>query len=367
MDGVKRKRVTRVGSGAYSVYLPKKWIDAWTPQQQAGREVDLHAISGSLLIVPALQDRSLRLAAPDDTRRLPAMLRSAYVRGHDDVAIAAGARPFSNDDIAGARELLRHLDERIVASVGPDRIAFRVPHDGLGPPDTLASLGARLVEAVDLAAECIEHAGTDPERVAHAARLLRAIQEEDIGRILHQTLRRVATLDLPIATVTDLQLLDLCAFLLHGVGSQAAAVAFSILADLGVTPADLGLPRDVLRPRLRPAGPLPPVARDLLQGHRASMRSAQDLLRSLLPALRDADLEGLAAAASMAAQVRNDLQQRVFEAVTRHWGDPVAAPDAARAYAAYQLANPLANLVTALGACAEQAILFLAARPQETA
>src|SRR5688572_18974933 len=45
---IKRKRVTQVGSGAYSIYLPKRWIDGWPPEQREKREVDLHQINQSL-------------------------------------------------------------------------------------------------------------------------------------------------------------------------------------------------------------------------------------------------------------------------------------------------------------------------------
>ncbi|MCA1818678.1 MAG: hypothetical protein LC620_01275 [Halobacteriales archaeon] len=114
MQGTKRKRVTQVGSGAYSVYLPKKWIDGWSPEQRAAREVDLHFINNSLLIVPAL--RRLRFETKVDTEQafVRMMLLSAYVRGHHEVVLhPKGA--FDEDCVAMARDLLRHLDERLQA------------------------------------------------------------------------------------------------------------------------------------------------------------------------------------------------------------------------------------------------------------
>lgn len=361
MEAIKRKRVTRVGSGAWSVYLPKKWIDAWTPAQQEGREVDLHLISGSLLIVPVQQDRSFAGAAPPDIGLLRVMLLSAYIRGYESVELRPAKR-FSNDAIAAARDLLRHLDERIVASVGPDLISFRVPAEGATNVDLLQAMGARLTETLDLAAECVEHALHDPERVVHAARLLKSIQEEDVSRLLHQTLRRVATLELPLETVSDFQLLDMVAFLLNGVGSQGLDLAATVLRDLGIGLDDLAYPREELLRRLAPREPLPPVARDILQGHRATLREARALLGRLLPALRDGDVAALAAITAESNRTREDLQARVFDAVARHWGDEASKAGAARGFAAYQMANPIANLLSAIWACAGQGMLFLAAK-----
>lgn len=362
VQAIKRKRVTRVGSGAWSVYLPKSWIDAWLPQQQAGREVDLHLVSGSLLITPVVQDRTFTATdAPTAVPALRNMLLSAYVRGYEKVELRPAGR-FPNEAIAAARDLLRHLDERIVASVGPDLIGFTVPADGGGPGDLLQAMGQRLAEVMDLAAECVEHASHDHERVVHAARLLQSIQEEDVSRMQHQTLRRVATLDVELQTVSDLQLLDLLAFLLDGLGGQCLALAATVLGDMGLTLADLAYPREELLRRLPKPSELPPVARDILQGHRATMREARDLLHRLLPALRSGDLAALAAIQDDAMRTRESLQSRVFEAVVRHWGDDASKDGAERGFAAYQLTNPMANLLSAIWACCNRAVLFLAAR-----
>lgn len=362
MEAIKRKRVTQVGSGAWSIYLPKKWIDLWTPAQQRQREVDLHLISGALLIVPVLQDRSFAatVSADDD---LSTLLRSAYVRGYEEVELRPADR-FRNEDIANARDLLRHLDERIVASVGSDRISFLLPATTNAPADLLDALGVRLRETVDLATECIEQAGLDPERVVHAARLLHAIQDEDVSRLLHQTLRRVATLDLPITSVTDFQLLDLATFLLHSIGVQCQELARLVLADLGLRANDLALSREDLLRRLQPRDPPRPVARDILHGHRSMLRAARDLLQRLLDALRGEDLAELDAVKTGAHEVRDELHARLFDVVVRHWGDETSKQAAAEGFAAYRLVTPLTNIASAMWACADQALLFLSAKPK---
>src|SRR5688572_17006322 len=87
VEAVKRKRVTQVGSGAWSIYLPKKWIDSWSPEQQAGREVDLHLINNSLLIVPVLQERAIEAEVSCRADQLRTVLLSAYVRGAASVRL----------------------------------------------------------------------------------------------------------------------------------------------------------------------------------------------------------------------------------------------------------------------------------------
>lgn len=368
MEPIKRKRVTRVGSGAWSIYLPKKWIDGWIPEQQTGREVDLHLISGSLLIVPVRMDRTFAATVPAgasgtaDTAALRSLLLSAYVRGYESVELRAADR-FPNEAIAAARDLLRLLDERLVATVGPDRIAFTMP-PGSGAPatDLLQTLGARVQETLELATECVEHAASDPERVLHAARLLQSIQTEDVDRILHQTLRKVAILDLPLEAVTDFQLLDLAAYLLDGMGADALAVTETVLADLGLGLKDLAYPHDDLAKRLPKSGALPPVARDILQGHRTALRDARDLLRTLLGGLARSDLAAIRGAATDARAAREAMQARLFAAVLRHWGDQASKTDAARGFAAYQTNAPIANLLVGIESLASQALLFLAAR-----
>lgn len=362
MEAIKRKRVTRVGSGAWSIYLPKKWIDSWTPDQQRDREVDLHLVSGSLLIVPVGQDRTFKATAPDDTAALRTLLLSAYVRGYDHVELRPVDR-FPNQAIAAARDLLRLLDERLVATVGPDRIAFTMPPGATAPAaDLLQTMGARVGETLALAHECVDQAAHDPERVLHAARLLHSIQSEDVSRFLHQTLRKVATLDLPLGSVTDFQLLDGAAYLLDGMGADALAVAETVLADLGLGIKDLAYPHDETVARLPKRNVLPPVARDILHGHRTALRDAQDLLARLLAALASAEPTALRDAANDAKAAREALQERLFEAVLRHWGDQASRTDAARGFAAYQTNAPIANLLVGIESLASQALLLLAAR-----
>jgi phosphate uptake regulator len=368
VEAIKRKRVTQVGSGAWSIYLPKKWIDSWSPEQQAGREVDLHLINNSLLIVPVLQDRSLHAKVSCKADALRTLLLSAYVRGAASVRLEPEEDRFDSDCIAATRDFLRHLDERLVATVGPDAIGFHLPEAGPTPhgtgPDLLGLMAAKVREVVGLAADCIEHAGTDADRALHAARLLQAIHEEDLSRLFHQTMRRVATLELPLESVTDFQLLDLAASHFHAMGAQAVRMAATVLDGYGLALDDLAYPRADLVKRLGRRPALSPVAREIVQGYRKPFASAQQLVARLPGPLASGDVEALRDIGAEALTARGALQQALFSAVVRHWGDEASKAGAEQGFMAYQAGHPLANLLGSLASLAEHAVTLTAAKPK---
>lgn len=370
MEAIKRKRVTQVGSGAWSIYLPKKWIDSWSQEQQAGREVDLHLINQNLLIVPVLQDRAVQAQVSCRADELRTVLLSAYVRGAASVRLSPEDGRFDSDCIAAARDFLRHLDERLVATVGPDAIGFHVPDVGPAPAgtglDLLALMAAKVREVVGLAADCIEHAGTDPDRTLHAARLLQAIHEEDLSRLFHQTLRRVATLELPLESVTDFQLLDLAAGHFHAMGAQSVRMAATILDGYGLALEDLAYPRAELVRRLGQRPSMPPVAREIVQGYRKPFAVAQALVAGLHSALAAGDAAALRVLGADALAARGALQEALFAAVIRHWGDEASKEGAEQGFIAYQAGHPLANLLGSIASLAEHAITLTAARPKAT-
>ena len=368
MEPIKRKRVTQVGSGAWSIYLPKKWIDSWSPDQQAGREVDLHLISNSLLIVPVLQDRSIEARVSCKADALRTILLSSYVRGAAAVRLTPEEGRFDSDCIAATRDFLRHLDERLVATVGPDTIGFHLPETGPAPVgtglDLRALMAAKVREVVGLAADCIEHAGTDPDRALHAARLLQAIHDEDLSRLFHQTMRRVATLELPLESVTDFQLLDLAASHFHAMGAQAVRMAQTILEGYGLRLDDLAYPRADLLKRLGHRPALPPVAREIIQGYRRPFATAQGLVAGLPTPLAAGDAAALRAVGADALAARAALQEALFSAVVRHWGDEASKEGAEQGFTAYQAGHPLANLLGSIASLAEHAITLTAAKPK---
>jgi phosphate uptake regulator len=320
VQALKRKRVTQVGSGAYSIYLPKKWIDGWDPEQQKGREVDLHVIGGSLLVVPVVRERRYQATTPADPKAVCARLAAGYVRGANELSLAPAAGKFGPDCVAAAREFLRHLDERIQARVAPAAIGFRLQNNLPAPfssgTDLLQMMASRLGDMLELAADCVEAYGAHPERVAQDARILVAMHEEDLSRLYLQALRLVATLELPLENVSDFQLLDLMAAELHDAGRKAMAVAEAVLEGHGVARADLAYPPQELARRMA-LPDTPPLARELVRATGAALAAGRTAVAAVGEALRAGGPEPFPAIAAQARRAHADLHGGAFAAMER--------------------------------------------------
>jgi hypothetical protein len=363
----KRKRVSRVGSGAWSLYLPKKWIDSWVPEQQEGREVDVRAIGQSLLITPVLQDRTYQATVPVRTEDVRIRLLGAYVRGyHRATLVPPEGERFDNDCVTASRDLLRHLDERLVAQGTPDQIGFRLDpglsHPSVMGAELLGVLGAKVEEALRLAKDAMDTYGHDPDRTLHSLHMLRSIQEDDIARLFHQALRLVATLEIPLRTVTDYQLLALAAAELHQVGGNCLHMAGAILEAYDLELTDLDYPRSHLLKRV----PSPPrvrgLARELLGAHADAFADILRLHEAVLEALGASDIERLAELRKEcpAAQARH--QDRLFSVVAERWGTSNEPDEALAAHTASRLGNPLQNILDSLRMMSHHGTALLSAR-----
>jgi len=366
VPAIKRKRVTQVGSGAYSIYLPKRWIDGWVPEQQASREVDLHQINQSLLIVPAIRADQLELVVPPETPVVLALLHSAYVRGHHHVTLTPAKGRFGDECVAAAREALRRLDERLRSTVSGDRIGFTLQRELPAPftsgTDLLQFMAARLREVIDLAAECVEASADHPDRALHAARLLLAIHEEDLSRLFAQALRLVATLELPLGRISDFQLLDLAADEYHTAGTACVQVATLVLAGHGLRPSELAYPRQDLLRRIAKAPAAPQLARDIAKGYRDAFHAAQTMLDQVGPAIASHDVPVLLRLQADARAAQEAMQASTVAAVREHWGRPQQEGVQAMV-TAHQLGHPIAQLLGCLGRLAQTGIALCGAQP----
>ena len=369
MQPIKRKRVTQVGSGAYAVYLPKKWIDAWSREQREKREVDLHLINNSLLIVPVLRRRRFDAAVPTDQPSVRMMLLSAYVRGHHEVTLRPQRGQFDEDCVAMARDFLRHLDERLVTTVQAEQVGFMVQQD-MPPPvgsgaDLLRLMATKLREMIALAAECVDSYGTRPERAVHTAQLLQTLQEEDLSRLYHQALRLVANLELPLGTVSDFQLLDLVAAELQTVGAKCVAVAHAVVGGYGLTPADLRRPRADLTKHLATAQELPAIVLAITRVYARSFEEARDLLQRFTEAMVARDATTLIALVAHANEGEETLNRRLFATIESVVGQSGGITPAA--YTAYQVRHATGSVFSGLSRAAERAASLSAAQETTTA
>ncbi len=363
MEAVIRKRVTKVGSGAWSIYLPKKWIDAWTPAQQEGREVDLRYISESILVTPVLSEEAYEVEAPDQPDVVRMLLLSGYIRGYNRITLHP-ADQFGNDTIAMARDFLRHLDERIVADCRPDAIQLRLQADmgsDADAADVLGVLASKVSETLRLAADAIASYAHDPDRTLHALRLLRDTKQEDVDRLFYQAARLVATLGIPLESVSQYQLLGLVASDLQRVSEQATRMGQTILKDLGLEEEDLDYPRAHLLERIRNPRPPTGVAKELHGVTRRGFETLDGLLKHLMEALSKADVPALVVVGMEAAQARRGIQDDVLRRVAEHWGTQTEPEEALVAFTASKHATNLQNAFDHVESICHQATGLLAA------
>ncbi len=365
-----RKRVTRVGSGAFSIYLPKKWIDGWDEAQQESREVLLRYIGKSILVSPAIQRRANQATVAVEKRTVCLHLLSAYVRGNDEADLTPASGAFDNDCMSAARDFLRHLDERLAATVTPERIGYRLrpdlPAPSTGGIDLLWMMGAKIREMLGLARDCVEAYAVDPDRTLHGLRLLRDTHEEDVSRIFHQALRLVATLELPLESVSEYQLLGMAASDLHQVSGQILVVADVLLDAYGLERSDLDYPRNHLLEKIeRPAVPTG-VARALRRAAVLAFGALDGLVHDLLAAMAKRDASALLQVHDRATQTQKELQDRIFGAVVEHWGSDTDPAEGIAAHGASRIGTALSNMLDEVGAIAETTSAIMAAGGPET-
>lgn len=365
MDSVIRKRVSQVGSGAWSIYLPKKWIDAWSPEQQVAREVDLRNINQSILITPVHRTAAHQATVADHPDAVQATLASAYIRGYHDVRLRP-ATTFGSDTVAHARDFLRHLDERLVADCRPEGIGFSLRSD-LPPAasdDVLSILAAKVSEVLRLAADAVQSGGHDADRTLHALRLLRDTQREDVDRLHYQAARLVATLEIPLDSVSRYQLFGLAAAELQRAGEQGVRIAETLLQGMRLGLADLDYPRTHLLERCRLPQPPEGVSRELLDVCRQGFADLQPLLESIGTALGHSDVPELVRLAQEATAGRDHLQDAVLAAVAEHWGTDPDTDQVLNAFTASKHATAIQNAFEHVRSICQHAVGLLAAAPE---
>jgi hypothetical protein len=289
------------------------------------------------------------------------------VRGHHEVVLRPTRGEFDEDCVALARDLLRHLDERLLTTVRTTEIAFSVHEDA--PPtfatggDLLRLMATKLREMLTLASECVESFATRPERALHLAQILRSLQEDDLSRLYHQAIRLVANLELPVTTVSDFQHLDLVAADLESAGRACVEVAHAVVAGYGLDPDDLARPRSDLQKRLQGPGEVPAVVHAILRTYLRTFEEAQAILASLGEAMQARDAVALVGLDAAARNAERDLNRRLFATVRDVVTD--TQPLTPVAYTAYQIRYAAGLVLTGLGRAAERNAVMLAAAESE--
>lgn len=242
------KRITQ-GKGAYSLYIPKKWIEKWKDEQSKERNVNLLLLDDYLIISPVHKVSSISSRTSsqsvDDVKRF---LLSSYVRGFESAELIAEDR-FSDEQIMGARDFMRFLDERISLSADEKRIVFSRSIALTSIPSSALQMRAlifdKLTDAIKLTIELIEYFDRNKRRALHLMQMLRLL-EEDVDRFAFQILRQASRIEVPIESISDLYFIVLTTSLLESISDSIFGTVRDICKIYGIDHNRLSFPTDVL-------------------------------------------------------------------------------------------------------------------------
>lgn len=371
-----RKRVTKAGRGAHAIYLPKAWLDAWSPEQAARAEIDLVTLDEHLILSPVIaSDHPAAVLDSDDPDDLMRLLLSAYVSGH---RAFTGRRKegFSDAQLMEARRFLRLLDERLEVDWDEDHIRFvRAPREErhLTVTAHLTDLCNKVLEAAESLAELLEFFPHNPQRALHAVHLVTAIERDDIQRIKNQAYRQVARLQVPAERVADIQLLMLGTHTLARMGKLLVETACTVGDHLGIDRERLHYPPELLEKELRELPESGAPFRGFLDQARTDLQTYIALLQETRTLCRDdpsgtgVSIDGRTALAlSRRAQTsHDDVADHLMDRVARAWGPALIQEDAAGIYRVVKVHVHVQDLLQEVRTLADRVVDFRLAETLE--
>jgi hypothetical protein len=244
-----RKRVTRSGKGAFSLYLPKKWVDNWSEDQYKDRKVDLLELDDHLIISPVRKNttKSLSLDAGTDDE-IRQYLLCTYVRGYESADLES--KRFADDQMSAARSFMRLLDEKMILDISEDRIAFgrsfKVSLESPTISQMQRLLFEKIQESLRLARELLEHFDKNPTRAIYLLKMMRTLEEEDVDRMSMQIFRRASRMELKFDSFADLFFVVLTTDMLEKLGDSIFGIARSVCRFYGMDEELLLFPLEVI-------------------------------------------------------------------------------------------------------------------------
>jgi len=231
MPSKSRKRVTRSGKGAFSLYLPKRWVDDWSEEQSKERKVDLLEMDEHLIISPLRKNNSssasMNGGRDDEIRQF---LLCTYVRGYEAAELSSDR--FSEEQICAARSFMRLLDENMILDVSENRIAygrsFKVDMESATIPQMQKLLFEKIQESLRMANELIRYFDANPLRSIHLLKMMRTLEEEDVDRLSMQIFRRASRMELKFDSFADLFFVIMTTDLLEKMGDSIFSIARSV-------------------------------------------------------------------------------------------------------------------------------------------
>ncbi|MGD0056616.1 MAG: hypothetical protein ABSB83_02025 [Methanomassiliicoccales archaeon] len=263
-----RKKVTRSGKGAFSLYIPKRWIDGWKGEQARDRRVDLLQMDDHLIISPVQKgsSKSVRIDS-DSVDEVKHFLLSCYVRGFESAEIMTKSR-FTDEQICGARSFVRSLDDRLTLDISENRIAYGKNAAAMLSRPEAAQLQRllldKLLEGVRLMEELLEHFDRNPRRAIHLMQMLRLL-EEDTDRLALQILRLASRMEISFENLVDLYYVILTTNTMENIGDSMFEMVRNVCMIYNLDPAKLPYPPDTITKEIGKPAVLDPLLDSLRQ------------------------------------------------------------------------------------------------------
>jgi len=217
--------------------------------QSKEKNVNLLLLDDYLIISPVHKVSSISLKTSsqsvDDVKRF---LLSSYVRGFESAELIAEDR-FSDEQIMGARDFMRFLDERISLSADEKRIVFGQTLTFTSIPSSAHQMRGlifdKLTDAIKLTIELIDYFDKNRRRALHLMQMLRLL-EEDVDRFAFQILRQASRIEVPIESISDLYFIVLTTNILESISDSIFGTVRDICKIYGIDHNRLSFPADVL-------------------------------------------------------------------------------------------------------------------------
>jgi hypothetical protein len=286
------KRISRAGSGGFSIYLPKRWMSDWTEEQMSKREVEMFEMGEKLILSPMMSRMGydVRLEGRSQEELIYHVL-SAYINGVDDFSMSHEG--LTEIDAIEIRNIVRFLDENLSVRVEGDKVEYKnrpvAVHD---VNNLLELLFDKLIEAENLAAELLNDCDTDREHSIHLMRMLYSIEKEDLNRLTLQIFRDLSKFRTPLRSLVDANFMWSAANMLEIIGDALFGLVSVICSIYGLKPDDLQYPSEYLEGRLKERGGVLRGAEKLRMQLVIDLREAAMMLTKAKEAISSGDGEG---------------------------------------------------------------------------
>lgn len=242
------KKITE-GKGAFSLYIPKKWINRWKDIQLKERNVRMILLEDFLVITPvhksSLASLNISSHSVDDIKRF---ILASYIKGFEGAELIAADR-FSDEQIMGSRDFVRFLDERISLNATEKRIELKFDNPCEGTNSSFVNMRSlifdKLGDAFQLLKELIEYFDRNARRSLHIMQILRLL-EEDIDKLVFRILRQASRFEIPIETISDLHFVSLTVSYLESMSDNVFGIVRSICSIYRIDYRRLSFPTEVL-------------------------------------------------------------------------------------------------------------------------